>query len=56
MEAKEEDNDLRLTKPSYIDIGKYIIKPNNFDVMKQLGYIDDKDEVRFTGNETTSQP
>ena len=54
-EAEEEDNDLWPTKPSYIDIGEYTIKPNDFDVMKKLGYVDEKDGVHFAGSETTPQ-
>jgi hypothetical protein len=53
LDVEEEDSDLRPTKLSYIDIRESTIKPSDFDVIKKLGYIDEKDGVRFDGNETT---
>lgn len=50
-EAEEEDNDLWLTKLSYTDIGESTVKPNDFDVMKKLVYVDEKDGVQFAGSE-----
>jgi hypothetical protein len=55
-EVEEVDNDLWLTKPSYIDIGESTVEPNDFDVMKKLGYVDEKDGVHIASSETTLQP
>jgi hypothetical protein len=52
----EDDNDLRPTKPSHIDFGESTVKPNDFDVMKRLGYIDENDGVWFADNEITPEP
>jgi hypothetical protein len=30
-----------------------IVKLGDFDIMKKLGYVDEKDGVRFAGSETT---
>ena len=54
MEVEEEDNDLRPTKPSYIDIGESTVKPSDFDVLKRLWYIGDNDGIRLAGRESTS--
>lgn len=56
--AKEDDNDLRSTNPSYIDFGKSTIKPTNLVVMQRLKYIDegDDDMICFTDDNTTLEP
>jgi hypothetical protein len=54
--VEEDDNDLRPTKPSHIDFGESTVKPNDFDVMKRLGYIGENDGVWFADNEITPEP
>jgi hypothetical protein len=33
-----------------------LIKPDEMKVLKRLGYIDDEDVIRFTGDETIPNP
>lgn len=51
--ALEEENDLWLSKPSYIEIGRSHVKPDQIKVLKKLGYIEDGSLIRFAGEETT---
>jgi hypothetical protein len=55
LEAKEDDNDLRRTKPSHVEFGESTVKPSDFDVMKKIGYICEKDGVRFASCQITLQ-
>lgn len=41
--AKEEEYEGRPTKPSYIDVDRSIMKPNDLEIMKKLGYVRDDD-------------
>lgn len=42
-EVEEDDSDLWLTKLSRIEFEESTMKPNDFDIMKKLGYVDEKD-------------
>lgn len=42
-EVEEYDSDLWPTKLSRIEFEESTVKPNDFDVMKKLGYVDEKD-------------
>jgi hypothetical protein len=43
-------------KPSYINISRSIMNPDDLKVMKKLGYIGDDDMIRLVGEETTPDP
>lgn len=54
--VEEEDNDLRPTKPSYINIGWSTIQPSDLELLKRLGYIDSDDVIRYAVKETPPEP
>lgn len=54
--SNEDGSDIRPTKPIHIVFGVSTIKPSDFDVMKKLGYINEKDGVQFARSETTLDP
>jgi hypothetical protein len=43
-------------KPSYINISRSIMNPDDLKVMKKLGYIGDDDMIRLVGEEPTPDP
>jgi hypothetical protein len=50
---EDDPNILRPNKPSHIEFGKSIVKVEDLDVLKRLGYIDRKDDdmIRFSGSQ-----
>jgi hypothetical protein len=46
------------SKPSYIEFGKYIVKPKDLVLMKKLGYFGKNDDevIGFVGNEVILEP
>jgi hypothetical protein len=53
--VEEEDNDLWLTKASYINIDQSIIKPSDLELLKKHGPIEDDNIICFAGDETTPE-
>lgn len=53
--AEEGPKD-RPSKPSYIEIGRSILKDNDLKTMKKLGYFSSNVNVRLPGEETTPNP
>jgi hypothetical protein len=54
--AKEEEYEGRPMKPSYIDVDRSIMKPNDLEIMKKLDYVRDDDEILFADEEKTPKP
>jgi hypothetical protein len=54
--AEEEEFEGQPMKPSYINISRSIMNPDDLKVMKKLGYIGDDDMIRLVGEETTPDP
>jgi hypothetical protein len=50
--AKEEHED-QPSKPSYIEMGRFILKDKDLKAMKELGYFSEKVKVWLVGDETT---
>lgn len=58
--SNEEEDDIVLwpNKPSHIEFGQSIVKPNDLDVLKRLRYIGEKEDdmIRFARGETILEP
>lgn len=51
----EGEYNLRLSKPSYIQMGRSLITPSDLEVLKRLGYIEDEDLIQFADEETSPE-
>jgi hypothetical protein len=55
---EEDDGILSLSKPSHIEFGRFIVKPEDLVLMKKLGYFGRNDDnlIRFVGEEIIPEP